>query len=89
MPVWSADAERGFAIMNNVKTTKRSSLNHENLESIMRIKINGPDIEHFDAKRYAAYWVQQHGFRSDDPTNRGKQVAKDDSKKYLDSSYLF
>lgn len=49
LPIGSADAERGFSIMNNVKTSKRSSLDHSTLEAIMRIKINGPPLDKFDA----------------------------------------
>ena len=87
IPVGSADAERGFAIMNNIKTSKRASLEHRELEGLMRIKINGPSIEKFDANRYAAYWVRDNHLLSDDPTRRGKKKNPSDTDE--DDSILF
>ena len=37
------------------KSGKKHCLEHRELEGLMRIKINGPSIEKFDANRYAAY----------------------------------
>lgn len=89
IPIGSADAERGFANMNNIKTSKRSSLEHETSEALMRIKINGPDITKFNSKKYAMEWIKQGGIRSDDPRKYGKQISDNDNKKYLDNSDLF
>jgi len=87
IPVGSADAERGFAIMNNIVTSKRSSMEHDTLDAIMRIKINGPPIEKFNAMKYAKKWEQSGGVLSDDSRNFGK--TKTDDKKFLDDSNLF
>lgn len=89
MPIGSADAEKGFAIMNNIRTSKRSSLEHGVIDAIMRIKINGPSIPDFNAKKYALRWVQQGGFLSDDQRERGKQKRTTDDKIYLAASKLF
>jgi len=72
MPLGSADAERGFSIMNNIKSSKRASLEHKSIDGLMRIKINGPAVERFDANKYTAKWVQENHLLSDDDTKRGK-----------------
>lgn len=91
IPIGSADAERGFAIMNNLKTSQRSRLDHNTLEAALRLKINGPPLEKFDSLHYAVNWINKHnGMRSDDPSLRGKQRPDDyDDKKYFDRSQLF
>lgn len=52
LPVGSVDAERGFSVMNNIKTSRRQLLTNERLEDLMRIRLNGPyEIEKFGAAK--------------------------------------
>ena len=51
LPVGSADAERGFSIMKHAKYDRRSRLTPKHLEDILRLRINGPSLEKFDATR--------------------------------------
>lgn len=82
LPVGSAEAERGFSILNillNSKRTNRLTLEHVN--DIMRIKINAPDeIESFAASKYAKEWVDKHHKRTNYPT--GKKTKHSDLKEY-------
>lgn len=51
--VGSADAKRGFSVMNHIKSSRRQSLTKKHLEYLMRIRLNGPDeIEKFFAAKY-------------------------------------
>jgi len=61
LPVSTADAERGFSILKHARYDRRSRLSAEHIEDILRLRVNGPgDIQHFDAERYAAHWLQNH-----------------------------
>lgn len=80
MPIGSAEAERGFSIMNDIKTKRNSNLCPNNLESIMRIRINTNDnLEKFAASKYALQWTKENHFRTDDP----KQQRRDKKNKNL------
>lgn len=48
IPVSSAPCERGFSVQNALKTKVRNRLNPERLNRMMFIKLDGPDIDHFD-----------------------------------------
>ncbi|MEM7106552.1 MAG: hypothetical protein AAF502_25740 [Bacteroidota bacterium] len=69
MPVGSADAERGFSILNHAKYDRRSSLKHASLNAMLRTRINGPPIADFDAFRYAKAW-KDTGHMLTDAANR-------------------
>ena len=49
-PISNAKVERGFSAMRRIKTDWRSSLGEDTLDSLMRISIDGPSLEHFDPK---------------------------------------
>lgn len=97
LPIGSADAERGFSIMNHIRTDRRSRLSGEHLTDIMRIRINGPDeIEKFSASKYAVNFVEKENhYRTDSEVRRApKRInlnADDIEKKmkYLPKSVLF
>lgn len=73
IPISSAEAERGFSTLNNIRNPRRSSLSPAHMNDIMRIKLNGPDeIEKFIAVKYARKWVDNH-MRTDD--SRGVRSA--------------
>ena len=47
-PVSNAVVERGFSVMNRVKTDWRSSLGEKTVDNLMRIKISGPESHLFE-----------------------------------------
>ena len=74
LPASSADAERNFSIMNHVKYDRRASLTSENLDNIMRLRINGPKkLDRLPSAKYARTWVAKKHLRTDDPTNQRKR----------------
>lgn len=97
LPISSADAERGFSIMNHMRTSRRARLEGTSLDALMRIRINGPDvIEQFKAAKYAKSWIKEH-LRTDDPAQQRKKHKNeltlddthDSSLVYLAKSALF
>ena len=66
LPIGSAEAERGFSIMNHVRTKRRSKLLGSTIENIMRIRMNGPELDKFDAYPYVKRWVKEQHILSDD-----------------------
>lgn len=48
LPISSADAERGFSIMNHIRTSRTARLEGVSLDALMRLRINGPnELEKF------------------------------------------
>ena len=41
-------AERGFSSVNNIKTTARTSMKQDALSSLVRIKVDGPDLMEYN-----------------------------------------
>jgi len=79
LPIGSADAERSFSIMNHIRTSRRSRLKPENLESLMRVRMNGPkDLDTFRARDYADLWYKAGHKRSDDPSGIKRRLLDDD-----------
>ena len=56
LPISNAKVERFFSFMNRVKTDIRSSLGEKRINSLLRIAIDGPSIEEFDAKKAIDKW---------------------------------
>lgn len=89
IPISSAEAERGFSILNHVRNDRRERLSGEHLQGILRIKMNGPDdLTRFGAAKYADKWIKAGNMKTDDPlgcgnilTNRKVEENKK-SKKY-------
>lgn len=68
LPIGTAEAERGFSIMNHILTSRRLRLTPAHIDDLLRIRINGPEnLEEFAASKYASIWVRNHK-RSDDPS---------------------
>ena len=101
LPIGSADAERGFSIMNHIRTNRRASLAPETIDAMMRIRINGPNnLENFKAELYSKQWVDQNHMKSDallrlpkkrklEDTNAENDDNNDAYKTYLKQSRLF
>lgn len=58
IPVTSAEAERSFSILKHIKYYRRSRLNSENLNAMIRIRMNGAKPEEFRALHYAKLWYK-------------------------------
>ena len=80
LPIGSAEAERGFSIMNHIRTKRRASLHGTTIQSLMRIRMNGPELPEFNAFKYAKAWIDAGNMRTDDTT----WVKKDSKKRKLD-----
>jgi hypothetical protein len=65
LPVTTADCERGFSVMNSLKTDLRASLKNEQLSRLMQIVINGPPVEGLDAHAAAIRWHQRKPRRTE------------------------
>ncbi|CAG7718833.1 unnamed protein product, partial [Allacma fusca] len=64
--------ERSFSHLNNVKAKSRSRLNTASVDTLLRIKINGPkDVRDLDAQKYASVFIAKHS-RVDDITVGGR-----------------
>lgn len=73
IPISSAEAERGFSTLKYVEDTRRRRLTPQNLDAIMRIKLNGPDeLDHFAAAKYADKWIKSGKYATDNPANKRK-----------------
>ena len=75
IPVASADAERGFSIVNHAKYDRRARLKHAAMDAIIRVRINGPSVENFNAHEYATYWVDTLGRWMSDTTRQSSGAA--------------
>ena len=98
LPANSADAERSFSIMNHIKYDRRARLKSENLDHLLRIRINGPkELDRFASAKYARAWVNAGHLRTDDPSQirkRKREVfdeedVEEDLEQVLMSSDLF
>lgn len=60
----TAVVERGFSAMNSQKTSLRTLLSKGTLNSIMKIAVDGPSVEEFDAPKHVENWIaNSSGFR--------------------------
>ena len=99
IPLSSADAERGFSTLFHIRSSKRSRLTPEHLESYLRLRLNGPkEISKFQAVTYAQAWKTDNKMLTDsrEGIKRAKKVILDDDedietfhKAYLDGSNIF
>lgn len=55
-PVHTADCERAFSAQNAITTPIRNRLSAENIDSLMRVAIEGGTMEGFDFKAALAKW---------------------------------
>jgi len=60
IPCSTAECERGFSLMNNVCTDKRSTLLLSNVSNLMMISINGPPVSLFEPRKYVTTWLRSH-----------------------------
>ena len=56
LPLATACCERGFSTLKRIKSDWRSRLRTETLDHLMRISIDGPDLESYNADRALQHW---------------------------------
>lgn len=54
---WSTAAcERGFSALNNIKTLHRSCLQHDTVDDLLHISVNGPTLNKFSPDKALELW---------------------------------
>src|SRR5271156_2631826 len=81
LPIGSADVERGFSVKNHFTSYWRSTLTTSHIEDIMRIRINGPEIQDFDPIIYTLHWINTNHLDSDDPKEARSGTQKDHNRR--------
>ena len=69
LPVSAAVCERGFSAKNRIKSDTRVSLHSDTVEDLIRISVEGPSLEDFDARESVGSWFSQ-GQRARSPNYR-------------------
>uniref|UniRef100_H3ANW4 HAT C-terminal dimerisation domain-containing protein n=1 Tax=Latimeria chalumnae TaxID=7897 RepID=H3ANW4_LATCH len=85
-PCSTAVCERGFSLMNNIATDKRTVLSVSCIASLMLINVNGPPTALFEPKKYLGSWLQNHHSANDTRSRQCKAHTSDpsgDDKKAL------
>lgn len=59
LPVSSAVCERGFSAQKRIKSDVRSCLKPDTVEDLIRISIEGPELEEFDATESVNEWLSK------------------------------
>ena len=73
MPISNAKLERMFSKMKNVKTLARSSIKEKKLESLLRIREEGPKLDDFDPTSAIQLWMDSKYRR---PNQRKRKTYK-------------
>ena len=86
----SADAERAFSLVSNIKTPSRQNLSPKSLENLVRVRFNGPPVLSDDSLyAYTKEFVKVSS-RVDDMSVAGKRKPKPDANKsYFTRSKVF
>ena len=56
LPLSNGQVERCFSRLKIVKTNRRSCLGKDRLENLIRIQLEGPPLQHWDASRAVELW---------------------------------
>lgn len=59
LPISSAICERGFSSVNRIKSDARASLHTDTVEDLIRISVEGPKLEDYDAEQDVKVWFSQ------------------------------
>ena len=65
MAVSSAEAERGFSLMNTIMSTRRSRLIISNVSNIMTIAMIGKQFKDWDPTPFVQSWLRKHNSADD------------------------
>ncbi|KAG1673328.1 Multidrug resistance-associated protein 4 [Nymphon striatum] len=82
LPLNAACCERGFSQMKIIKSDWRSSMTPKTLDSLMRIVIDGPDIDTFDPSRSNFLSIEE--YPSEYPSGMIQSLKE---KMFIDSKY--
>ena len=63
LPVCTADCERCFSTMKRIKTDLRNRMNTATLDKLLRIRIEGPDLIHFNFREAVRRWKNMKNCR--------------------------
>lgn len=72
IPCSSAEAERGFSLMNQIITDERSRLLTKHVSNIMFIKHHGPPVKEWHVELYAKTWLRKHRTADDTRTRHAR-----------------
>ena len=69
LPISTAECERGFSEMNLARCKLRNALAISRVSQLLFLKINGPQLNKFNAAKYVGSWIRK-GHRSATAQNR-------------------
>ena len=84
----TADNERVFSVLNLVTRTRRN-FKDTTIDGIVRVRCNGPKLEHFNALDYAKYWIYIQNKKAVDDESKIQEKEKEDPNTYYDESTIF
>ena len=58
VPLDTSEYERGFSLMNWIKTALQNRVGTKHLNDLMRVCLLGPSIEDFDPKPVLSWWLK-------------------------------
>jgi len=70
--------ERGFSLMNRIQTGPRNQLKLDSLDCLMRVSMNGPEIEDFDPAPILKAWQAQRNRRKTKPIPHSRGISQRD-----------
>ena len=82
LPTGSSDIERGFSVLKHIRSDRCSRMSTNLIQDTMCIWVNGPDVENFDAQRYAHYWIASGHMQSDDSQQKHSKRIKSSAPHY-------
>ena len=85
MPISTAEAGRGFSLMQRIKNYFRSSLSSNTLAALMRIKLNGPVVADFNPEHAINMWYSS-GKRKITSVYGPRKQKQNQSNQHSDSS---
>ena len=82
LPASTAECERGFNVMKQIKSDWRSTLGPEAINDLMTVLLLSPDIKNFDPQQAVDLWTSS-GLRQQRPTHmdsRDEQSERGDEE---------
>jgi hypothetical protein len=85
IPISNAECERGFSQMNLICNDLRCRLNVTTLSNLLFLKINGPNLNDLNVKKYVRSWILKH--KSAD-MNHNTKTKKEEEKSLIHSLFI-
>ena len=86
LPISTSICERGFSAQNVIKTIRRTRLNDNKLEALLRIATNGPPPELMDHTAAVNAWLRVSK-RTEDPAQKQKSTLADQGAELSEDQY--